>query len=187
MRSTPEEARLEAMASPLEMNSSVMLARMERAETYHVTAASGTSAATRKSMIFPRRPSLPRRSRGSISTCCCSCRDSRLRAIGVSSGSGADGRGPIGNGHPAFTLHAGEVHAVETLMALRSEAERRADAEVEALERLERLLELGACGVGAGLAQRFHADLRRDETFQADEAVSLWRVRPVPERLGQRR
>src|SRR5215510_8558589 len=113
IRSTPVEARLDAMASPLEMNSSVMVVRIYRADTYHVTAARGARTITRKTTILTRSR---RRNRG-----------------------GADGRGPIGDGDPVVALHPGEIDAVEPLVTLRPEAERRPDAKVEAVEGLERL------------------------------------------------
>ena len=59
----------------------------------------------------------------------------------ISCGSGADGRGPIGDGHPALALDAGEVHAVKALVALgadcvvyTSQAETRPE---EALQEME--------------------------------------------------
>src|SRR6266496_819695 len=136
IRSTPEEARLPAMASPFETNSSVMAFLMDRAETYHVTAARGTRAATRKITIFPRRP---RPRRAGCPAFCSSSGISLVRAITFSCGSGANGRGPIGDGHPVLALHPGEVDAVEPLVALGSEAEGGPDAEVDVVERLEGL------------------------------------------------
>src|SRR5512144_1963247 len=112
MRSTPEEARLEAMASPFETNASVMAVLMDRAETYQVTAASGTRAATRKTTILPRRPSRLHRRSPRCPSACASSRSCLVRAMAFSCGSGADGRGPIGDGHPVLTLHVGEVDAV---------------------------------------------------------------------------
>src|SRR4030095_9680745 len=131
MRSTPEEARLPAMASPLETNSSVMAALMERAETYHVTAARGTRVTTRKITILPRRP---RPRRAGCPVVCSLSGSSLVRAMTFSCGSGAIGRGPIGDGYPVLAQHPGEVDAVETLVALRSEGQRGSDAEIDAVQ-----------------------------------------------------
>src|SRR5215470_6571861 len=138
IRSTPVEARLDAMASPLETTSSVMVVRIDRADTYHVTAARGTRASTRKTTILTRSR---RRSRGGSdghSVCCCPSGDPFWRAMAVSCGSGSDGCGPIGDGDPVVPLHPGEIDAVESLVALRPEAERRPDAEIEVAQGLER-------------------------------------------------
>src|SRR3984893_9597751 len=105
MRSTPEDARLEAMASPLDTNSSVLLVLIDRAETYHVTAARGTSAATRKTTILPRRPSLKPRRTGGCSVSCSDCA-SLWRAMEISCGSGADAHAPIGGEHTTIALVA---------------------------------------------------------------------------------
>src|ERR1700730_6388182 len=186
MRSTPEDARLEAMASPLDTNSSVMLVLIDRAETYHVTAARGTSAGTRKTTILPRRPSLrPRRTVG-CSVFCSDCA-SLVRAMEISCGLGAAGQSPIGAGHPALALDAGEVHAVKALVALGAEGERRADAEVDIAKRLEGLPQARPGRIGAGPSQRFDGDLGVDETLEADEAVALGGVAPVTQRLRKRR
>src|SRR6266446_7574948 len=56
MRSTPELARLVAMAVPLEVNSSVMLSRIAHTETVQVTAPSGRSTAATNRMIFLASP-----------------------------------------------------------------------------------------------------------------------------------
>jgi len=56
-RSTPELARLLAMAVPLEVNSSVRFVVSARTEIHQVIAASGTRVAARNRMIFPSRPS----------------------------------------------------------------------------------------------------------------------------------
>src|SRR5499427_6046467 len=148
IRSTPVEARLDAMASPLEMNSSVMVVRSDRADTYHVTAARGTRTSTRKTTILTRSR---RRSRGGCgpSLCCCPSGDAFWRAMRISCGSGADGRGPIGDGDPVVALHPGEIDAVEPLVTLWPEDERRTDAEVEAVEGLERLAQARAGGIGS--------------------------------------
>src|SRR5439155_20994157 len=101
IRSTPEVARLEAMASPLELNSAAMLVRSDRAETYHVMAARGIRAATRKSTIFPRRPSRIR-ARGRVSLPCSLACSSFRRAMEILLGaSGPNRRAPVGHGHPA--------------------------------------------------------------------------------------
>src|SRR5882724_88999 len=184
IRSTPEEARLDAMASPFETNSSVMAVLMDRAETYHVTAARGTRTATRKITIFPRRP---RPRRAGCPAVCSSSGSFLVRAMTFSCGSGANGRGPIGDGHPVLALHPGEVDAVEPLVTLRSEAEGGPYAEVDVVERLEGLAQACAGRIGAGPAQRLHGDLGVDEAFEADEAVALGRVAAVPQRFRQGR
>ena len=55
-RSTPELARLFAIAVPLDVNSSVRFAVMRWTEIHHVIAASGTSTAVMKRTIFASRP-----------------------------------------------------------------------------------------------------------------------------------
>src|SRR2546426_3821964 len=98
MRSTPDEARLDAMASPLDVNSSVMLTLRDRAETYHVTKASGTSAATRNRTILPRRPSPGRNRRGPGAASASS--DSSVGSLmGSPVGSRPNGRSPVGDGY----------------------------------------------------------------------------------------
>ena len=56
-RSTPELARLFAMAVPLDVNSAVRFVVSARTEIHQVTAASGTRVAARNRMIFPSSPS----------------------------------------------------------------------------------------------------------------------------------
>src|SRR5262245_26745346 len=186
IRSTPVEARLDAMASPLEMNSSVMVVRSDRADTYHVTAARGTRTSTRKTTILTRSR---RRSRGGSdgpSICCCLSGDAFWRAMRISCGSGADGRGPIGDGDPVVALHPGEIDAVEPLVTLRPEAERRPDAEVEAVEGLERLAQAGPGGIGSCPTQCLDDHLGVHEAFEADEAVALGQIAAVARRLRRR-
>src|SRR5499433_4060520 len=186
IRSTPVEARLDAMASPLEMNSSVMVVRIDSADTYHVTAARGTRTSTRKTTILTRSR---RRSRGGSdghSICCCPSGDAFWRAMRISCGSGADGRGPIGDGDPVVALHPGEIDAVEPLVTLRPEAERRPDAKVEAVEGLERLAQARAGGIGSRPTQRLDDHLGIHEAFEADEAVALGQVAAIAQRLRQR-
>ena len=55
-RSTPELARLFAMAVPLEVNSSVRFVVSACTEIHQVIAASGTSVAARNRMIFGSSP-----------------------------------------------------------------------------------------------------------------------------------
>jgi hypothetical protein len=55
-RSTPELARLFAMAVPLDVNSSVRFEVSARTEIHQVIAASGTSVTARNRMIFVSRP-----------------------------------------------------------------------------------------------------------------------------------
>src|SRR4030095_1192166 len=184
IRSTPEEARLPAMASPFETNSSVMAALIDRAETYHVTAARGTRAATRKMTILPRTP---RPRRAGCSAFCFSSGSFLVRAMTFSCRSGANGRGPIGDGYPVLALYPREVDAVEPLVTLRSEGERGSDAEIDVVERLEGLAQARPGRVGPGAAQRLHRDLGVHEAFEADEAVALRRVAAVAQRFGQGR
>ncbi len=66
-------------------DASVMLVLRERAETYHVTAASGTSTATRKRTVLPRRPSPSRRRSDPWSACPASCTSVR-RLMEISCG-----------------------------------------------------------------------------------------------------
>jgi hypothetical protein len=56
MRSTPDDARLFAMAVPFDVNSSVISCRSRCTETYHVMAASGMRTAARKTIILGSSP-----------------------------------------------------------------------------------------------------------------------------------
>src|SRR5215470_7921760 len=158
MRSTPEDARLFAMAVPFDVNSSVISLRSVRTEAYQVMAARGTSTMVRKTMIFVSRPNRMR------------------KLIIVMFPSNLDRRRPVGDRHPAFSGHAREVHGVESLVSLRSERQRRADAEIEIAQRLQRLPECRACGLRPHAAQRLHHHLGVHEPFEADEAEPLHRV-----------
>src|SRR5215472_13143375 len=183
---TEEASRVEIRSTPLEMNSSVMVVRIDRADTYHVTAARGTRTSTRNTTILRRSR---RRSRGGCdgpSICCCPLGDAFWRAMRISCGSGADGRGPIGDGDPVVALHPGEIDAVEPLVTLRPEAERRPDAEVEVVEGLERLAQAGPGGIGSRPTQRLDDHLGVHEAFEADEAVALRQVAAIAQRLRQR-
>src|SRR5262249_4564705 len=116
VRSTAVEARLGAVASALGENSAVLVVPNGRPGTYHVTAARGTRTSTRKTTILTRSR---RRSRGGSDSpciCCCPSGDAFWRAMCISCGSGADGRGPIGDGDPVVALHPGEIDAVEPLV-----------------------------------------------------------------------
>src|SRR5437879_1844894 len=108
-RSTPELARLFAMALPLEVNSSVRFVVRARTEIHQVIVASGTSVTARNRMIFPRRPSRTVRCLFMLSP-----------------------PPPVRDGGPSSVHHSGEVHVVQPLMPLGPEREGRADAEVEA-------------------------------------------------------
>src|SRR4026209_1127869 len=125
MRSTPDEARLFAMAVPLEVNSSVMRCRRVCTETSHGTAASGMSTAARNRMTLDWRP------------------NRSLPLFMTRSLSGLHGQGPVGDGHPPLAVDAREVDAVESLVTFGAEGQGSADAEVEAFERLQRLPETG--------------------------------------------
>src|SRR5919106_2761518 len=169
MRSTPDEARLFAMAVPLDVNSSVIRWRSVWTEMNQVTAASGTSTAARNRMILARRPK-----RG-------------VWLFMRRPPSGLHGRRPVRDRNPALTVDAREVHAVESLVTLGSEAERRTDAEVEVLERLQRLPETGPGRMWARPAHRLDHDPRVHVALQADEAVALGHVLVVAERGRDRR
>src|SRR5687767_5221604 len=142
------------MAVPLEVNSSVIRSRSVRTETYHVTAASGMSTATRNRMILGSSPNRP-------------------RGFFMPSPLGGHGRRPIGDRNPAITLDTGEVDGIEALMPLGPEGERRADAEIESPQGLQGLAEAGARRRRPCPLECFHNDLGVDEAFQADEAVTL--------------
>src|SRR5213594_2174426 len=72
-------------------------------------------------------------------------------------------------------------------MPLRSEREGRADAEVEALERFQRLPERRAARVRPGAAQPFDDHAGIDEALEAPEAELLGRMLGVAQRLGHLR
>src|SRR2546426_4554454 len=165
MRSTPEEARLLAMAVPFDVNSWVICARSVRTETYQVTAASGTSRTVRKTMIFVSRPI-------------------RIRSLSMASPLDLNRRRPVGDRHPALAIDAREVHRVEPLMPLGPEGHRRTDSEIEVAERFQRLPERRARGLRTGPAQRLHDDLGVHEPLEADEAHLLHVVVRVAQRLG---
>src|SRR5258706_11662955 len=120
MRSTPEDARLFAMALPFEVNSVVIWRRSVCTDTYQVTAASGMRTAARKRMIFVRRP------------------NRALLVVFMARSSGLDRRRPVGDRDPPLPVHAGEIDAVETLVPLGAERQRRPDAEIESLQRFQR-------------------------------------------------
>src|SRR5918996_3462749 len=168
MRSTPDEARLLAMAVPLEVNSSVIRWRSVCTEMNQVTAASGTSTAARNRMILARRPK-----RG-------------LWLFMRWPPSGLHGRRPVGDRHPALAVDAGEVNTVEALVALGAEAQRRPDAEVEALERLQRLPEPGPRRIRSRPSQRLVHHPGVHVSLQADEAVALRHILVVAQG-GRRR
>src|SRR2546427_450298 len=140
MRSTPDDARLLAMAVPFDVNSSVIRSRSVRTDTYQVTAASGISTAARKTMIFVKRPN-------------------RARACAIDAPLDLDRRRPVGDRDPPFPLDAREVDGVEALVPLGRERQRRADPEVEVAQRLQRLPERRARELRARAAQRLHHHL----------------------------
>src|SRR5262245_10559908 len=156
MRSTPEEARLFAMALPLEVNSSVIFWRSVWTETYQVTAASGISTAARNRMILVSRPNRV-----------------LLCFVVIVRSSGLDRRRPVGDRDPPLPVHAGEIDAVEPLVALGTERQRGADTKIEVLERFERLAEGDAGRIGAGAPQRLYHDLGVDVALETDEAQRL--------------
>src|SRR5713101_2901888 len=125
MRSTPDDARLLAMALPLDVNSSVICRRRVCTETYQVTAASGISTAARNRMILASRPN-------------------RVLEVFMARSSGLDRRRPVGDRDPPLPFHAGKVDVVEPLVTLGAEGQRGPDAEIEVLERLQRLAEADA-------------------------------------------
>src|SRR5215510_8582835 len=168
MRSTPEEARLLAMALPLEVNSSVICRRRVCTDTYQVTAASGIKTAARNRMIFVRRPT-------------------RAVPVFMARSSRPDRRRPVGDRDPPLSVHAGEIDAVETLVPVGAERQRRPDAQVEVLERLERLAVADAGEVESRPPQALHDNLGIDVALEADEAVALDRILVVLERGRHRR
>src|SRR6202007_626316 len=72
------------------------------------------------------------------------------------------GRRPVGNRDPPLPFHAGEVHAVETLVTLGAERQRGPDAEIEVLERLQRLAEAEAGRIRSRPPPRLDDDLGVD-------------------------
>src|SRR6266571_2018983 len=97
-------------------------------------------------------------------------------SLGSPVGSRPNDRCPIGDRHPASGFDAGEVHAVQALVPLGTEAERRADAEIDVAHGLERLAQARARRVVSGAAQPLGNHLRVDEPLEADEAVPLRRI-----------
>src|SRR5206468_12144292 len=81
--------------------------------------------------------------------------------------------GPVGHRDPALVLHGGEIDAVQALVALGAEGERRADAEIDVPHRFERVAEAGTRGVRPGPAERLDHHLGVHEALQADEAAPL--------------
>src|SRR5215471_19660882 len=168
MRSTPEEARLLAMALPLEVNSAVICRRRVCTDTYQLMAASGIKTAARNRMTFVRRPN---------------------RAVPpfIAPSSRAHCRRPVGDWDPPLSVHAGEIDAVETLVTVGAERQRRPDAQVEVLEGFESLAVPDAGEAGPRPPQGLHDDLGVDVALEADEAVALDRVLVVLERGRHRR
>src|SRR5688572_3177701 len=154
IRSTPEEARLFAMAVPFDVNSSVISCRSVRTETYQVMAASGMRTTARNTTIFGSNPN-------------------RRRTRFITGPLHRNGRRPVGDGYPAFALDASEIDGVQALVPLGSEGERGADPEIEAAQRLERLPERRPRRLRSAALQRLHDDLRVHEALEADEAVAL--------------
>src|SRR5215472_5587931 len=134
MRSTPELARLLAMAVPLDVNSSVRLPRSARTAVNQVMPARGTSTATRKRMIFASRlkrawdpiggPPAGSRSSG---TRVASSVMARLPFELPPACLGLERGRPVDDGHPPVALDASEIDIVQTLVPLATEAQGRAD------------------------------------------------------------
>src|SRR5207244_5270586 len=164
MRSTPDDARLLAMAVPFDVNSSVIRSRIVRTDTYQVMAASGISTAARNTMIFGNRPN-------------------RMRALIMIAPLDLDGCRPVGDRDPSVPFDACEVDGVEALVPLGPERQRRADSEIEIAQGLQRLPERRARGLRARTAQRLHHDLGVHEPLEADEAHPLDGVLRVAQRL----
>src|SRR5688572_18283282 len=167
IRSTPEEARLFAMAVPFDVNSSVISCRSVRTETYQVTAASGMRTTARNTTIFGSNPN-------------------RKRDF-ITGPLDRDGRRPVGDRNPAFALDAGEIDRVQALVPLGSESERGTDAEIETPQRLERLPERRPRRLRSGALQRLHDHLRVHEALEADEAVALDGIARIAQCLRHRR
>src|SRR5688500_7285119 len=168
IRSTPEEARLFAMAGPFDVNSSVISCRSVRTETYQVTAASGMRTTARNTTIFGSNPN-------------------RRRTDFITDPLHRDGRRPVGDRNPAFALDAGEIDGVQALVPLGSESERGADPEIETPQRFERLPERRPRRLRSGALQRLHDHLRVHEALEADEAVALDGIARIAQCLRHRR
>src|SRR5215468_7749324 len=189
-RSTPELARVLAMAPPLDVNSAVRLLSSARTEMLHVMAASGMSTATRNSVILAMSPKRMRAAAGAAARPGVSALTSVrlfIRSLLARSGLGPERDGPVGDGNPARVLHAREIHAVEPLVPLGAEGERGADAEVEVPERLEGGPQARPRRAGAGAPERLDHDPRVHESLEADEAVLRDRVARIPDGLGGHR
>src|SRR5262249_60257088 len=165
-----------------------MRARSARADRVQVTPASGTRMAARKTLIFIARPIRKRpflgagliggrSARRSVGAFVC------VLMVSPSGSSRFERAAPVGDGYPPAAVHAGEVDALETLVALRREVQRRADSQVEVPDRLERLAEAGTGQVAPGPLQRLRQDPGVHVAFQVKEAVAVCRVRCVPARL----
>src|SRR5262249_50625958 len=153
----------------------VMRARSARADRVQVTPASGTRMAARKTLIFIARPI--RKSlalRGGLIGGRSAGRSVgafvRVLMVSPSGGSRFERAAPVGDGYPPAAVHAGEVDALETLVALRREVQQGADSQVEIPDRLERLAKAGTGRAWPGPVQRLHDDPSVHEAFQADEA-----------------
>src|SRR6202049_2268274 len=213
IRSTPELARLRAIASPLDWNSPRICRRRVSVMTSAATTVTASSSTPRKSRILavsPRpltartvlagcgssAPALacgtPRRSAasgrcGSSSWARSGCAGGagRSGASGISgrpAGSDRDHRAPVVDGHPGVACEPREVDLVESLVAVRPEGERSADAQVELADRVERRLEAPPARSGSRAAQPLDDHPRVDEALEADEAVRLDAVLGIAER-----
>src|SRR5579864_8535458 len=199
IRSTPELARLRAIASPFDWNSPRICRRKVSVMTSAATAVSASSSTPRKSRILPVSPR-PRTVRAACDACatCVICAGSAAATAssgtpyrpgagtaGISgrpAGSDMDHRAPVVDGHPGVACEPREVDLVEPLVAVRSEGERSADSEVELADRFERRLEAPPARSGPRAAQPLGDHPRVDEALEADEAVGLDAVLRVAER-----
>src|SRR5579864_741585 len=189
-RSTPELARLRAIASPLDWNSPRICRRRVSVMTSAATTVTVSSSTPRKSRILAVSP-MPRTARVGGAGCDSgdACGASAAAAVGGSSyrwaGSDMDHRAPVVDGHPGVAREPREVDLVEALVAVGSEGERSADAQVELADRFERRLEAPPARSGSRAAQPLDDHSRVDEALEADEAVRLDAVLGVAERRRQ--
>src|ERR1700687_2721803 len=194
IRSTPELARLRAMASPLDWNSPRIWRRKVKVITSAATTVTASSSTPRKTRILAVSPSpragsgggagagggTPRGSSGGsgVLPACSGVSGISCRLAGSDMGH----RFPVVDGHPGFAREAREVDLVEPLVAVRPEAERSADAEIELADRFECRFEALPAGSGSGAAQPLDDHPRVDEAFEADEAVRLDAVLGIAQR-----
>src|SRR5262249_40763746 len=141
------------------------------ADSGHGTPARGTRMIARNTPIFTARPIRARRP-GGADAALAGARSAwsvgaflRGFMIFPPCGSRFERAAPVGDGYPSPSVHAGEGDAVQTLMPIRREIQRRADAQVEIPNRLERLPHVGPGRMWSGPAQGLHDDAGVHEAF----------------------